>query len=58
MEMITLKMISERIGAWLRNRVPVRGWPAFSDNELRPIRVCRSDNEEAIWRRGPDSAGV
>ena len=35
--MITLKMISEKISAWLRNRCAAREWSPFSDPELRPL---------------------
>lgn len=50
--MITLKMISEKISAWLRNREAVRQWSQFSDHELCHIRVRRSDIEEVVRRRG------
>ena len=49
--MITLKRISEKISAWLRNREAALEWSPFSDPELRPIRIRRSDNEDVVRRR-------
>ena len=50
--MITLKMISEKISAWLRNREAVRELSRFPDHELRPIRSRRSDIEDVVRRQG------
>ena len=49
--MITLKMISEKISAWLRNREAARKWSPLSDPELCPIPIRRSDNEDVVRRR-------
>ncbi len=49
--MIALKMTSEKITAWLRNREAAREWSQFSDPELRPIRIRRSDFEDVVRRR-------
>jgi hypothetical protein len=49
--MITLKRISEKISAWLRNREAALEWSLFSYPELRPIRIRRSDNEDVVLRR-------
>ncbi len=49
--MITLKMISEKISAWLRNREAVREWSPLSDPELCPIPIRRSNNEDVVRRR-------
>jgi hypothetical protein len=49
--MIALKMISEKITAWLRNREAARGWFPFSDPELRPIPIRRSNNADVVRRR-------
>jgi uncharacterized protein YjiS (DUF1127 family) len=51
--MITLKMISEKISASLRNRETMREWSQFSDHRLRPIRIRRSNIEDVVrsrWR--------
>jgi uncharacterized protein YjiS (DUF1127 family) len=50
--MVTLKMISEKISAWLRNRQAMREWSQFSDHELRHIRIRRSDIEDVPRRQG------
>jgi len=49
--MITLKTISEKISAWLRNREASLERSLFSCPELRPIRIRRSDNEDVVLRR-------
>ena len=49
--MIALKMISEKISAWLRNREAAREWSPFSDPELLPIPIRRSNNEDVVRRR-------
>ena len=49
--MIALKMISEKITAWLRNREAAREWVQFSDHEPCPIRIRRSDFEDVVRRR-------
>jgi uncharacterized protein YjiS (DUF1127 family) len=54
--MITLKMISEKISAWLRNREAVRELSQFSDHELCDIGVRRSDIEDVVRRLGPRRA--
>ena len=53
--MIALKMISERITAWLWNREAAREWVQFSDPELCPIRIRRSDFEDVVRRRRTDT---
>jgi hypothetical protein len=53
--MITLKMISEKISAWLRN---MHEWFQFSDLELCPIRSRRSDIEDVVRRLGPRRANA
>jgi uncharacterized protein YjiS (DUF1127 family) len=50
--MVTLKMISEKISAWLRNRQAMREWSQYSDHELRHIRIRRSDIEDVRRRQG------
>ena len=47
-----LKMISEKISAWLRNRQAMCEWSQFSDHELRHIRVRRSEIEDVARRQG------
>jgi hypothetical protein len=49
--MITLKMISEKISASLRNRQAMREWSQFSDHKLCPIRIRRP-----VRRLGPRRA--
>lgn len=49
--MITLKMILEKIGAWLRNREAACEWSPLSDPELRPFPIRRFDNEDVVRRR-------
>ena len=49
--MIALKMISEKITAWLRNREAAREWFPFSDPELRTIPIRRSNNADVVRRR-------
>jgi hypothetical protein len=49
--MITLKRIWEKVGVWLRNREAAREWFPFSDPELRPIPIRRSNNEDVVRRR-------
>jgi len=49
--MIALEMISEKINAWLRNREAEREWSPFSDPELCPLRIRRSDNEDVVRLR-------
>jgi hypothetical protein len=51
-EMIALKMISQKISAWLWDREAAREWVQFSDPELCPIRIRRSDFEDVVRRRG------
>jgi uncharacterized protein YjiS (DUF1127 family) len=48
--MITLKMISEKISAWLRNREAVHELPHFSDHEPCDIRIRSSDIEDVVRR--------
>ena len=48
--MITVKIISKKISAWLGNREAAREWSQVSDYELRPIRI-RSSNIEDVVRR-------
>jgi uncharacterized protein YjiS (DUF1127 family) len=50
--MIALKMTSEKITAWLRNREAAREGSQFSDPELRPIRIRRSDSEDVVRAKG------
>ena len=49
--MIPLKIISEKVSAWLRNREAACEWVQFSDPELCPIRIRRSDFEDVVRRR-------
>ena len=58
--MVTLKMISEKISAWLRNREAMREWSQFSDHELRHIHIRRSDIEDPRrqGRRRADKASA
>ena len=50
--MSTLKRISQKISAWLRNREAAREGSQFSDPELRPIRIRRSDSEDVVRPKG------
>ncbi len=50
--MITFKMISAKISAWLRNREAAHQWFQLSDPELCPIRVRRSDFEDVVRPKG------
>ena len=54
--MITLKLISEKISAWLRDREAVRELSRFSDHELCDIGIRRSDIEDIVRRPGPRRA--
>jgi len=54
--MITLKTISEKIGAWLQDREVVRELSQFSDRELCEISIRRSDIEDIVRRPGPRKA--
>jgi uncharacterized protein YjiS (DUF1127 family) len=54
--MITLKTISEKIGAWLRHREAVRELSQFSDH-VCDIGIRRSDIEDIVRRTGPRKAG-
>jgi hypothetical protein len=49
--MIALKMISQKIRAWLWNREAAREWSLFSYPELRTIPIRRSDFEDVVRRR-------
>ena len=49
--MITLKIISEKVSAWLRNREAACEWSSFSYPELRTIPIRRSDNADVVRRR-------
>ena len=49
--MIALKMTSEKITAWLRNREAAREWFPFSHPELRTIPIRRSNNADVVRRR-------
>ena len=49
--MIALKIISAKISAWLWNREAAREWVQFSDPELCPIRIRRSDFEDVVRPR-------
>ena len=49
--MITFKMISAKISAWLWNREAAREWVQFSDHEVCPIRIRRSDFEDVVRPR-------
>jgi hypothetical protein len=57
--MVPLKMISEKISAWLRNREAMCEWVQFSDHELRRIYIRRSKIEDPRrqGRRRADTAG-
>jgi hypothetical protein len=57
-ETITLKMISEKISAGLRNRQAMHEWSQFSDLRLCPIRSRRSDIEDVVRRLGPRRANT
>jgi uncharacterized protein YjiS (DUF1127 family) len=52
-EMITLKMISEKFNAWRRYRDAVRELSQFSDHELCDIGIRRCDIEDIVRRTGP-----
>ena len=52
-EMIFLKMISEKFNAWRRHRDAVRELSQFSDNELCDIGIRRCDIEDIVRRTGP-----
>jgi uncharacterized protein YjiS (DUF1127 family) len=52
-EMITLKMISEKFNAWRRYRDAVRELSQFSDQELCDIGIRRCDIEDIVRRTGP-----
>jgi hypothetical protein len=49
--MITVKIFSKKISAWLRNREAAREWSPLSDPELCPIPIRRFDNEGVVRRR-------
>jgi len=49
--MITLKIISEKFSAWLRNRKAACEWSQFSYPELCTIPVRRSNDEDVVRRR-------
>ena len=49
--MITFKMISAKISAWLWNREAAREWVQFCDHEPCPIRIRRSDFEDVVRPR-------
>jgi uncharacterized protein YjiS (DUF1127 family) len=55
-EMITLKMISEKFNAWRRYRDAVRELSQFSDHELCDIGIRRCDIENIVRRTGPRRA--
>jgi uncharacterized protein YjiS (DUF1127 family) len=52
-EMITLKMISEKFNAWRRYRDAVRELSQFSDHELCDIGIRRCDIEDIVRHVGP-----
>ncbi len=55
--MITpLKVISERINTWRRQREAVRELSHFSDHELSDIGIRRCDIEDIVRRTGPRRA--
>jgi hypothetical protein len=51
--MSTLKRISQKISAWLRNREAAREWSPFPDPELCPVPIRRSDDEDGVRRGRP-----
>ena len=55
-EMITLKMISEKFYAWRRYRDAVRELSQFSDHELCDIGIRRCDIEDIVRGAGPRRA--
>jgi uncharacterized protein YjiS (DUF1127 family) len=54
--MITLKKISEKVNAWLRNREAVSELFQFPNYELRHIRIRSSHIEDVVRRRGQRGA--
>jgi uncharacterized protein YjiS (DUF1127 family) len=52
-EMITLKMISEKFNAWRRYRDAVREVSQFSNHELCDIGIRRCDIEDIVRLTGP-----
>jgi len=57
-DMITLKMISQKLNAWRRHRETVRELSQFSDYELCDIGIRRCDIEDIVRRSGPRKADV
>ena len=55
-QMITLKMTSEKFNAWRRYRDAVRELSQFSDHELCDIGIRRCDIENIVRRTGPRRA--
>ena len=55
-DMITLKMISQKFNAWRRYRETVRELSQFSDYELCDIGIRRCDIEDFVRRSGPRKA--
>jgi uncharacterized protein YjiS (DUF1127 family) len=55
-DMLTLKLISERINAWHRYREAARELSQFSDHELCDIGIRRCDIEDIVRRSGPRKA--
>ena len=49
--MITVKIFSKKISAWLGNRESAREWFQVSDSELRPIRIRSSNIEDVVRLR-------
>ena len=54
--MITLKVISEEINAWIRHREAVRELSQLSDHELSDIGIRRTDIEDVVRLTGPRKA--
>ena len=59
--MITVKIFSKKISAWLGNRESARERFQVSDYELRPIRIRSSNIEDVVRlpvRRGAHRAAA
>ena len=52
-DMITVKMISEKFNAWRRYRDAVRELSQYSDHELCDIGIRRCDIQDIVRRTGP-----
>ena len=57
-DVITLRMISEKLNAWRRYREAVRELSQFSDHELCDIGIRRCDIEHIVRRTAPRKLDV